>query len=350
MKIWLTRIGTFAAIAFLVLTVMNASWLADTPGGSVKLIAHRGISQHFDRAGVEQDTCTATRIEQPVHEFVENTRFGVVRAARLGAEMVEIDIAPTADGELVAFHDWTLDCRTDGTGPVREATLAELQALDAGYGYTADDGKTFPLRGTPNSRIQSIKEIVRYLPAGKRVMFNFKSAAAAEADMLAAVLKDLGRDPVAEGDSFYGDAPPVARIRELYPDAWAWSPEAAKQCTSDYIAYGWTSIVPASCENGTLIIPINRQFLFWGWPNRLTSRMAEVNARVIVTGPHVSNELNTGLTLPEQLGDIPRSFNGYVWVDDIWTIGPALYPDRDLRSADDIAKANAGLERRRERQ
>src|SRR2546430_9971405 len=37
-------------------------------------------------------------------------------------------------------------------------------------------------------------------------------------------------------------------------------------------------------------------------------------------------------SLPEQLGEIPSTFTGYVLVDDIWTVGPALRPDRDIRN------------------
>ncbi len=58
--------------------------------------------------------------------------------------MVEIDVAPTKDGKMVLFHDWTVDCRTNGKGETRDLTLAELKALDIGYGYTADGGKTYP--------------------------------------------------------------------------------------------------------------------------------------------------------------------------------------------------------------
>ncbi len=64
-----------------------------------------------------------------------------------GADIVEFDVHPTTDGHFAVFHDWTLDCRTDGKGVTREHTLAELKKLDAGYGYTADGGKTYPLRG-----------------------------------------------------------------------------------------------------------------------------------------------------------------------------------------------------------
>ena len=49
-----------------------------------------------------------------------------------------------------------------------------------------------------------------------------------------------------------------------------------------------------------------------------------------------------GLTLPEQLGEIPASFNGYVWVDDIWTVGPALRPGRDFRTQAQMDAAEAG--------
>jgi glycerophosphoryl diester phosphodiesterase len=76
-------------------------------------------------------------------------------AALMGADMVEIDIAPTADGKIAVFHDWTVDCRTQGKGETRAKTLAELQALDPGYGYTADGGRNFPLRGKRKDRFRA---------------------------------------------------------------------------------------------------------------------------------------------------------------------------------------------------
>jgi hypothetical protein len=38
-----------------------------------------------------------------------------------------------------------------------------------------------------------------------------------------------------------------------------------------------------------------------------------------------------GLDLPEQVGHIPVNFNGYVWVDDMWSVGPALSPGASSR-------------------
>ena len=345
MKYWLSRIAFGLAILLLGLTLVNASWLADAPRGGIKLIAHRGVSQMFDHDGLGRDTCTADRIEPPVHDYQENTTRSMDAAVRLGADMVEIDIAPTADGRIAVFHDWTVDCRTNGKGETRSKTLAELQSLDIGYGYTADKSKSFPFRGRGRDRLPSLEEAVAALHFTP-ILFNFKSRDPNEADQLAAALKAAGRDVVERHDAFYGAPQPVERIRSHYPNAWAWSTEGAKRCTKDYVLYGWTGIVPASCRNGTLFVPVDTQWPMWGWPNRLMARMKSVGARVVVLGPRDGSK-GMGLTLPEQLGEIPSSFKGYVWVEDIWTVGPALRPGRDLRTKAQFDAAAKGLARRR---
>lgn len=62
----------------------------------------------------------------------ENTLAGLRKARAEGARWVEFDVKLSADGVAVLMHDDTLDRTTDGTGPVRERTLAELERLDAG--------------------------------------------------------------------------------------------------------------------------------------------------------------------------------------------------------------------------
>jgi glycerophosphoryl diester phosphodiesterase len=346
MKFWLSWIAFGLAAVFLLLSVINASWLADAPRGGIKLIAHRAVPQLYDHTGLGRDSCTAERIEPPVHDYLENTTRSMQAATRLGADMVEIDIAPTADGKIAVFHDWTVDCRTNGRGQTRDLTLAQLQALDIGHGYTADKGRTFPFRGIRKDSMPSLEEALAALP-NTSILFNFKSRDPREADLLAAALKTARRDVEELNDAFYGAQTPVDRIRHYYPDAWAWSMDRAKACTKDYVLIGWTSIVPESCRNGTLMIPVNMQWLMWGWPNRLIQRMEGVGARVIVIGPYGSS-VGSGLTLPEQLGEIPSSFNGYIWAEDIWTIGPAFRPSRDMRTETQLNAANAGLARRRQ--
>lgn len=73
------------------------------------------------------------------HAEPENTLPAFERAFDLGAEGVEIDIQLTADDELVVIHDATVDRTTDGSGNVRDLTLAQLRELDAG------DGAQIPL-------------------------------------------------------------------------------------------------------------------------------------------------------------------------------------------------------------
>lgn len=262
MKPWVRRTGAGLAVAFLGLTLVNASWLAPDPKGGPKLIAHRGVYQLYDHAGVERDTCTATRIEPPSHPFLENTLPSMAEALQSTVQMVEVDIAPTADGEIALFHDWSLDCRTNGTGPVREATLAELKSLDAGYGYTADGGSTFPFRGKGVGAIPSLAEAARALPTTPMV-YNFKSKNPAEAELLARKLSEAGRDPVAVGDAFYGHPAVVARARELFPDSWAFSatrqgPAARPMCSMAGPGYSpprarvarWSSRSTASSPSG----------------------------------------------------------------------------------------------------
>jgi glycerophosphoryl diester phosphodiesterase len=174
-------------VILLGLSLLNATWLAPTPAGKPKLIAHRGVYHLYDkRAAFGRDTCTARFIRPPDHEVFENTIASIQMAAGLGGDMVEIDVAPTKDGKMVLFHDWTVDCRTNGKGETRDLTLAELKALDIGYGYTADGGKSFPLRGKGIGQIPTVEEALAALPS-RPLLFNFKSKSPDEADQLFAI-------------------------------------------------------------------------------------------------------------------------------------------------------------------
>ena len=62
----------------------------------------------------------------------ENTIAAFREAIRLGAQMIEFDVALTKDGKLVLMHDRTIDRTTDGSGRVEEWLLAYLKKLDAG--------------------------------------------------------------------------------------------------------------------------------------------------------------------------------------------------------------------------
>ncbi|MEE2638057.1 MAG: glycerophosphodiester phosphodiesterase family protein [Acidobacteriota bacterium] len=67
----------------------------------------------------------------------ENTLAACQAAVTAGAEMVEVDLRLTADGQVVLMHDATVDRTTDGTGAVRALTMAEIRRLDAGSWFHA---------------------------------------------------------------------------------------------------------------------------------------------------------------------------------------------------------------------
>src|SRR5690606_35068950 len=94
---------------------------------------------------------------------------------------------PTTDGHLAVMHDWTLDCRTEGSGETRSHDLAYLKTLDLGYGYTPDDGRTFPLRGSGVGMMPELEEVFAAFPEG-RFIVNYKSNEAREGDMVAAIV------------------------------------------------------------------------------------------------------------------------------------------------------------------
>lgn len=80
-------------------------------------------------------------------QWPSNTLYAFERALALGVDVLEIDIHATADGALVVRHDPIVDSTTNGVGHIRDLTLAQIQALDAGFTWTTDGGQTFPFRG-----------------------------------------------------------------------------------------------------------------------------------------------------------------------------------------------------------
>lgn len=73
-------------------------------------------------------------------EAPSDTLFSLETAKAKGADVLEIDVHATADGEVVAIHDTTVDRTTNGSGRVDEHTLAELKELDAAHWFVEDCG------------------------------------------------------------------------------------------------------------------------------------------------------------------------------------------------------------------
>jgi glycerophosphoryl diester phosphodiesterase len=304
MRKWVSCTTTALAFGFLTLTFLNASWLAPMPVGKVQLLAQDGVHQWFDRATLEPGVCSAAHIEVPVAE--------------------------TADGQFVGFGDEALDCRTNGKGPVGEHSLAQFKELDVGYGYTADGGEAFPFRGKGRGEILTLAELVD-TAQGKPRLYRLAGDDPEMADRFAAKLKETNRNVTARGDGFL--APPA--LQAQFPRAWSFSEEGAQACTSGYVTSGRFAIAPGACHNSTLVIPLDQQWAFAGWPNRLIARMDAVGARIVVLAREDEHGRATGIDL--------------LLIDDLWTIGPTLHPDLDRRSFEKAEIHDLALKRRRDR-
>ena len=62
----------------------------------------------------------------------ENTATALEQSIADGVEWVDVAVRLSKDGHHALFDDESPDATIDGSGKVRDRTLAELQALDAG--------------------------------------------------------------------------------------------------------------------------------------------------------------------------------------------------------------------------
>jgi len=299
----------------------NTSLLSARAPGRAVLLAHRGLAQDFDREGLTGDTCTAARMLAPRHDYLENTLRSMEAAFALGADVIEIDVHPTTDGKFAVFHDWTLDCRTEGKGVTRAHDMAYLKALDVGYGYTADGGKTFPFRGKGIGLMPDLDEVLQRFP-DRRFHINVKSNDPAEGDTLAAFLATL--TPEAQSPlTIYGGDAAIAAVERSLPDMRSFSRQSLKQCLLAYIGSGWSGHVPEACRQTTLLVPVNVAPWLWGWPDKFLDRMEEADTQVFLIGPYHGG-FSEGLDDPAEIEALPEGYSGGISTDALDLIEPTL--------------------------
>lgn len=73
-------------------------------------------------------------------EFPTNTLYAFKKAVRAGADMIELDVGVTKDGEIIVMHDTTVDRITNGKGTVISKTLKQIRKLDGAYWYSKTEG------------------------------------------------------------------------------------------------------------------------------------------------------------------------------------------------------------------
>jgi glycerophosphoryl diester phosphodiesterase len=324
-RVWRTLVVVVVLLAAFIY-LNNTTLLAARPPGLPVLLAHRGMAQQFDTTDLRNDTCTAARMLPPTHGYLENTIASMRASFEAGADIVEIDVHPTTDGQFAVFHDWTLDCRTEGQGVTREHSMADLRALDIGYGYTADSGRTFPFRGKGVGQMPSLDEVLATFP-DRGIVINVKSRDATEGAKLAAVLGRLPAERRAQLVVYGGDEP-VAEIRRLLPDVRTASRGSLKSCLIRYAEYGWSGLVPAACGGMIVLVPVNVAPWLWGWPDRFLRRLESTGSRVFVVGPYHGGEFSSGIDTPEDVARLPRGYSGGIWTNEIEMVVGAVKSGR----------------------
>ena len=168
LKIFSTILGA-ALSGFIVVALTSTPELKE----SGRLVAYRGGGQIVDYKKLGKYGCTAKAIVPSQNAHIENTLESIRDANSVGFDVIHINIHRSKDNNFVLFHDWTLDCATNGKGEVGASEANLLAELDAGYGYTFDDGQHFPFRAK-GYRISHLTTILDQYPH-KEFWFNLKN-------------------------------------------------------------------------------------------------------------------------------------------------------------------------------
>ena len=126
-------------------------------------------------------------------QYPENTIHAVRRSSRY-LDAIEVDVRRCRSGELVAFHDETVDRLTDATGRVADLDWSELRDLEV-----LDSGQTVSRLGT----------VLEAFPRGVRAQVELKERG------LARDVRDVVGDAAVEATVSSFDTVTLAEVADL---------------------------------------------------------------------------------------------------------------------------------------
>lgn len=294
-----------------VLGVSNAMLFVPELKKEGQIVAYRGGGSLVDYDKLEITGCTAASLMKSGLHSVENTHQAVAASVAAGVDVIHLNVHRTRDNQLVVFHDWTLDCATNGTGPVNKRSFAELELIDAGYGYTPDGGTTFPFRGK-GFKISKLSDFQALYP-DQTFWLNLKSNDELSFNVLYTYLSTM--PSLSRNNTMVITSSRGARWFEVNaPGVSVASVSSVKNCGIDYLLVGWAGMVPESCKNTTLFIPPSMAGYFWGFPEQLASRLQKHGTDVYLWSKHnavdpdYKNLINKGVgVITSDLTGITRS-------------------------------------------
>lgn len=141
----------------------------------------------------------------------ENTLATFQKILEIGVDFIEIDVRTSKDGQLLILHDGNLNRTTNGVGPMKDFTLAELKKLSAGKGF----GEEFQ-----NERIPTLAETVSLIAAWnaqhKRKSNLYVDCKDVQPKPL---IEQLSTHKMLKNAIFYGSDDFLLSLKNIYPKA-----------------------------------------------------------------------------------------------------------------------------------
>ncbi len=180
----------------------------------------------------------------------------------------------------------------------------------------------FPFRGLGVGAMPTLAEVLDAFP-DKRLLINIKSDDPDEGRRLAAQLAPLS--PARRAlIQVYGGGKAIEALAAALPDMTVLGTDAARRCLIRYALTGWLGIVPSECRRTLFMVPVNYARFAWGFPNRLTARLAAAGTRVVLLGAYDGSGFSSGLDTVAELDAVPSRFDGLIWTNRVDRIAPAL--------------------------
>lgn len=273
-----TTLLLFVAALFFGFTLLHASWLADKPVGKPRLVADRGPEPIKDARGC----------------FVKaNSGYG---ASQVSPAVGSLQLAVGAKADVIVVRTGLVDGGVGVESAIRSTC--------------ADDGD--PAIDGPVEAAKALSRPQLIWSADSKIVADLIVSQLTSNDK-AALDRSMMMLPENQRSDFAA----------AHPKFLTFSVTSARKCAGDYRG-SLLGTVPKSCTNGVMLLTLDDLgYTLWGWPNRFLQRMAKVNVRVIIAEDVVDGQIK-GLSDVTQYGEIADSYNGYIWVDNIQELGPAL--------------------------
>ena len=143
----------------------------------------------------------------------ENTLPAFELALSYGADVLEIDVRLSRDGEVIVIHDERVDRTCNGHGRVRDLNLSAIKKLNAAHRFTGMEGQSHQFDDTP---LITLSELFEHLPQTS-INIDIKDNSQQAAQAVARAIEKANRVSSINVGSFHAQA--LAHFRDALPQA-----------------------------------------------------------------------------------------------------------------------------------